>query len=98
MRCSALANGYNLGPDIGSTGQRMQELVKSFPQSLIQNMNIPLIQKGFGQPFSQTVARLCIFWLGEVEVAKPQIPGNQELKTLLETSHGLTKFPGQLPA
>lgn len=98
MICSALANGYNLGPDIGSTGQRMQELVKSFPQSLIQNMNIPLIQKGFGQPFSQMVARLCVFWLGEVEVAKPQIPGNQELKTLLETSHGLTKFPGQLPA
>lgn len=29
----------------------MQELVKSFPQSLIQNMNIPLIQEGFGQPF-----------------------------------------------
>lgn len=29
----------------------MQELVKSFLQSLIQNMNIPLIQEGFGQPF-----------------------------------------------
>lgn len=42
----------------------MQELVKSFPQSLIQNMNIPLMQKGFGQPFSQTIARLCIFLAG----------------------------------
>lgn len=60
-------------------------------------MNIALTLKGFGQSFSEMVAHLCILWLGEVEVAKPQIPGNQERKTFLETPHGVTKLPGQAP-
>lgn len=51
IRCSVLANGYNLGSDIGSTGQRKQELVKSLFSLWFKTWILLWFRKGLASLF-----------------------------------------------